>query len=87
MHQFFFWVKDVLYNWISQFKISCTKLLYEEEIHFWDFVTLMCKPSLRKVCQGVPGSLIGNKKVTDVPTDIYKAICPLSLEGKHKNTE
>jgi len=24
-----------LYNCISQFKISCTKLMYEEEIDFW----------------------------------------------------
>ena len=38
-------------------------------------------PSLRKVGQGVLELLIGNKKVTDGPTDMWKVRCPLYFEG------
>ena len=43
----------------------------------------MCGPSLKKVGQGVPESLIENKgyRRTNRLTDMCKAICPLFFEG------
>jgi len=43
--------------------------LTPKSIGFLCYSGWMCRPSLRTVCQGVLELLIGNKKVTDKPTD------------------
>jgi len=45
-------------------------------------------PNLKKVGQGVLELLIRlNEKVTDRPTDMCKAICPLFFVGGHKKDQ